>query len=80
MIKILLPKNIEIFTDFRTQRGTIGKPFRCAGPRKNLQIPPIWIGKVEKFHWIYTFLYIGTDTFFTVEVDYDNNFVKFVKN
>jgi len=67
MDKISLPKGVEIYTDFREQIGTVGKPFRLSGVAKN--------GK----HWIYTFRYINTERFFSVEIDYNDKFYKFVK-
>ena len=79
-MKITTPQGHIIYTDLRTQVGTIGKEFRLSSVIKNTQIPPKWINNTEKHHWFYLFRYIDSDNFFKIEVDYFNKFARFVSN
>jgi hypothetical protein len=55
------------------------KPVRLSGIAKNATLPPKW-DNGWKWHWIYTFRYIGTDEFISFEFNYENKFVGVVKN
>ena len=79
MDRILLRNNTEVFTDNRIQVGSIGRPFQCAGVRKNEHFNGVWRNKTEYFYWIYTFRYVDNrKEGFDIEIDYQNNFVKIV--
>lgn len=82
-IKIKNQKNevvgvVEINSN--TQISKLGRPFRYSGLRKNLQLQSKWINKIEKWHWIYSFIYLDEqEGFFDVEIDYNDNFVSLTK-
>jgi thioredoxin-related protein len=73
--------------NFEPQLSKNGKEIRLSGIAKNCQVPTIFFdkdgkivssytkGRIEKNHWIYTFRYIGTETFVSFEFDYLNKFV-----
>lgn len=65
--------------DFEPQLSKNGKQIRLSGIAKNLKVPEKWIDKNLKNHWIYTFIYVGTDKFVSFEFDYYNNFVGIIK-
>ena len=56
-----------------------GKEIRLSRIAKNCQMPEKWIDKSYKNHWIYTFRYIGTETFVSFEFDYLGFFVGIYK-
>lgn len=68
------------FNTFDIQEGKLGKPFRQSSVRRNGQIPPKWIDRVEKYHWIYLFKYVNEDGFFEVEIDYYGKIIKVNKD
>jgi hypothetical protein len=48
--------------------------------RKNLQVPEKWVNKEAKNHWIYDFKYLDEKGgYFSVEIDYNDNFYKLIK-
>lgn len=55
---------------FETQISPLGRPIRLSGIEKNLQIPSKWIDKTEKWHWIYTFIYLDTKEIIKFEFDF----------
>jgi hypothetical protein len=62
------------------QEGTLGRPFRLSGTRKNLQLPEKWVNGIEKWHWIYSFIYLDErGGFFEIEIDYNDKFVRLNK-
>jgi hypothetical protein len=65
--------------NFEPQLSKNGKEIRLSGIAKNCQMPEKWIDKSYKNHWIYTFRYIGTETFVSFEFDYYGFFVGIVK-
>jgi hypothetical protein len=71
---INLPNNGKIYIDFRVQVGSIGNAFRLSGLKKVLNKPSRYINRVEKWHWIYTFIYEDGKTF-GIEIDYNDHFV-----
>jgi hypothetical protein len=64
------------FNSFEIQEGKLGKPFRQSGVRRNTDVKPKWIDRVEKWHWIYLFKYIDSEGFFEVEIDYYGKIIK----
>jgi hypothetical protein len=69
-----------IFLNFETQISKLGRPFRLSGTRKNLQLPEKWVDKVLKNHWIHSFKYLDErGGFFEIEVDYNDKFLKLIK-
>jgi hypothetical protein len=65
---------------FNTQEGTLGRPFRLSGTRKNLQLPEKWVNGIVKWHWIYSFIYLDErGGFFEIEIDYNDKFVRLNK-
>jgi len=67
----------KIYIDFREQIGTLGRPFRLSGIAKNLQIAPMWIGKTEKYCWIYRYIYLDEKGgFFNINIDHNDKYVK----
>jgi hypothetical protein len=80
MDKIKVNLEITIYLNFETQISKLGRPFRLSGTRMNLQIPPKWIDKIEKHHWIHTFRYLDEkDGFFEIYVDYYGTFLNLEK-
>lgn len=70
----------KIFLNFEIQYGTVGRPFKEVGLRKNMQIPPKWIDKVECWHWIYTFNYQDENKGgFEIEIGYQNQYITTTK-
>lgn len=73
-------KDTKIYLNSETQTSKLCRPFRLSGVAKNTYIPPLWIGNVERWHWIYTFIYLDDQGgIFNVEIDYNNNFLKLEK-
>jgi hypothetical protein len=80
MNKIKINSETYIFLNFEIQISKLGREFRLSGTRKNLQITPKWIDKVEKYHWIHSFKYLDEKGgFFEIEIDYFDNFLKLTK-
>ena len=80
MNKIKINSETYINLNFETQLSKLNRPFRLSGVRKNLQIAPQWVGKIEKYHWIYLFIYLDEkEGFFEVEIDHHDNFVSLNK-
>jgi hypothetical protein len=80
MEKIKINSETYIFLNFETQISKLRREFRLSGTRKNLQIPPKWIDKVEKYHWIHSFKYLDErGGFFEIEIDYYDKFLKLTK-
>lgn len=68
------------FNTLEIQEGKLGKTFRQVGVRRNGQVEPKWIDRVQKYHWIYLFKYVEDGRFFEVEVNYYNKIIKVNKN
>jgi len=62
--------------NFDIQLSKSGRLFRLCGIEKNLQQPSKWIDKLEKWHWIYTFIYLDTKEIIKFEFDYNDKFIK----
>lgn len=62
--------------NFEPQLSKLGRLFRLTGTEKNLQLPSKWIDKTEKWHWIYTFIYLDTKEIIKFEFDYNDKFLK----
>jgi len=76
----ILINQTPIFLNFETQISKLGRPFRLSGTRKNLQLPEKWVDKVLKNHWIHSFKYLDErGGFFEIEVDYNDKFLKLIK-
>lgn len=57
------------------QEGTLGKPFKQIGLRKNGQMPEKYINGSYKSHWIYTFKY-EDGKMFELEIDYNDKIIR----
>jgi hypothetical protein len=68
-------KTLEIQTDPET-----GKLCRQMGVKRVTKKPGRWIDKVEKYHWMYKYIYVEEKGHFIVETDYFNNFVRRIEN
>lgn len=79
MKKYIKIKDFKLKLNFEPQLSKNGKEIRLSGISKNCQLPEKWLDKSFKNHWIYTFRYIGTETFVSFEFDYYNNFVGIIK-
>ena len=55
------------------------RKIRLTGTEKNLQVPSKWIDKTEKWHWIYTFIYLDTKEIIKFEFDYNEKSLKIIK-
>jgi hypothetical protein len=78
--EIKITKDLSIKLNFETQISKLGRPFRQSGLRKNSQLPSKWIDKVEKWHWVYSFIYLDErGGFFEVEIDYSDKFLNLNK-
>lgn len=78
--ELILIGQTRVFLNFETQISKLGREFRQSGLRKNSQLPAKWIDRVEKWHWIYSFIYLDeVGGFFEVEIDYDNKFLNMKK-
>jgi len=71
---------IKLNLNFEPQISPKGKEVRLSGIAKNATITPKWLNGAYKYHWIYTFRYIGTDEFISFEFDFFDKFVGVVKN
>ena len=91
MKQISINKDIVIDVDnFGWQTSPQGNKFRLTGLRKNSQLPVIYVNekgeivnkyakdKIEKYHWIYTFLYEDGKQF-EIEIGFDDKFLKLTK-
>jgi hypothetical protein len=77
MNKSIKIKESIINLDFSTQFDKNKRPFRLSGTRMNLQLPPKWIEKNIKYHWIHSFKYLDEKGgYFEIEIDYNDNFFK----
>ena len=79
--KILNPKQIKnqkIAIHLLPQVGTTGREFKMVGTKKNLEMPEKWSNQKKAFcsHWIYEFKYLDNGEIFSLEFDYNDNFVK----
>ena len=79
MDKINLPKGIKIFLNFETQTSLLGRDFRLSGISKDTTKAPIFTNGAFKFHWFYIFRYLDDDSFFQVEIDFNDKFVSLTK-
>jgi len=75
MDRILIGKN-SINLTLETQVSPLGREFRMSGTAKNLQLPPKWINKVEKWHWIHSFKYLDNEGYFHIEIGYNDEFIR----
>ena len=63
----------------QVQEGKLGRPFRCS----IVSIVPNtekWIKRTLKHHWLHVFKYIDDGSLFAIELDYNDNIVKVIKN
>lgn len=66
--------------NFDIQISPNGRPIKLAGIRKNSKLPSKWVGKDEKWHWIYTFNYKDEQGGgIEVEIDYNDKFYQMLK-
>ena len=73
-------KETKIFLHFEPQISNLGRPFRWFGLKINLEFPEKWVNKEAKHHWIYEFKYLDEQGgYFSVEIDYNDNFYKLKK-
>ena len=56
-----------------------GKKCKLKYTTKNQHVNSIWVNGVENFHWIFKFKYLCGGSF-TIEIDYNDNIVKFKDN
>ena len=73
MTKILIG-NKEILLTRDIQISPNGREFKHSGVQKVGEGK--WINKVEKWHWIYSFIYVDNQEVFGFEFDYFDNFVR----
>ena len=75
---IRLSPTTKIYVDFREQIDEdSGRLCRLSGIAKNLQIAPMWIGKIEKYCWIYRYIYLDEKGgFFNINIDHNDKYVK----
>ncbi len=71
-------KNNKIGIHLLPQVGTSGREFRMIGTAKNLEMPEKWSNQKKSMsnHYIYTFKYLDNGQIFSLEFDYNDNFVK----
>jgi len=72
----------KIYTDLRNQTAPSGRPFRLISVVKETRKPPKWIDKSEKWYWVLEYRYTDKSNLqegFKIEIDYNDNFVSFVK-
>jgi hypothetical protein len=58
------------------QQDYENRKIRLCGTEKNLQQPSKWIDKVEKWHWVHTFIYTDNKEIIKFEFDYNDKFLK----
>lgn len=70
-------KGIKLNLNFEPQLSPLGRPMRLSGIAKNSKLPPLWVNKSEKWHWIYTFRFLDEkDGFVSFEFDYYDQYLK----
>ena len=75
-------KENRIYTDLRNQTEPSGRAFRLIGIVKKTRKPSKWIDKSKKWHWVLEYRYTDKSNLqegFDIEIDYNDNFVSFVK-
>ena len=74
----LIVKNNKIGIHFHPQIGPNRRYFRMIGTAKSLEMPEKWNAQKKAFcsHWIYEFKYLDNGEIFSLEFDYNDNFVK----
>jgi hypothetical protein len=72
----ILVKGNEINLNFEQQTSPTGRKFRYSGIRKNEDVVPIWVDRVEKYHWIYSFIYLDNDEIFEFEADFFDKVIR----
>ena len=69
-------QNREFWLDQRIQETPLGKKIRYSGIRLNEERERIWVWqdgyRVEKSHWIYTFVYLDKSGLLEFECDYND--------
>ena len=74
---IMIPIDQKLYLNKETQISKSGRPFRLSSIEKNLKVAPKWINKIEKYHWIYKFIYLDEQNgFIAFEFDYNDKFIK----
>ncbi len=68
--------SVTIVLNFETQTSPLGRPFRLSGISKNKEVPSVMMNGIEKWHWIYIFIYLDEpkDTF-QFEFDHYGKFI-----
>ena len=74
MIQILNIKGTEVPLSFKESISPNGRPFRLSGIKKNSDAK--FINRVEKWQWIYTFIYTDDGSFFGFEIGYNDEFIR----
>lgn len=76
-------KGVEFWLDQRIQLTPLGKEIRYSGIRINEDYERIWVYRddvrVEKSHWIYTFIYLDGSGLLEFECDYNDNIKRYVR-
>ena len=67
-------KETKIYLDNRIQISPLGREFRLSRIEKDLQKPSKWLGGMETWCWIYTFIYLDTNQLFGFYFEYNNQF------
>jgi len=84
-------KNTELFLNQSIQISPNGREIRYSGIRKNGQVASIYVdekgkvvnqyakNKIEKSHWIYSFIYLDTGEIIEFEFNYFDKFTCVLK-
>ena len=63
-----------------TQIDSDKRPYKQQGVRKNGQVPVKWIGKTEKYHWIFEFRFLDEKGGnMEIEIDYNDEIIRIEK-
>lgn len=67
-------KQTKLYLDQRVQISPLGREFRFTRIEKDLQKPSKWLGGMEMWCWIYTFIYLDNNQLFGFYFEYNNQF------
>lgn len=67
-------KDNKLYLDNRIQISPLGREFRFTRIEKDLKKPSKWLGGIECWCWIYTFIYLDTNQLFGFYYEYNNQF------
>ena len=74
-------KGQRINLNFEPQMGSLGRPFRLSGTKKDCTKEPKFINGVYKFIWTISFRYLDElDGFFAFVIGYNDEVLEVIKN